>query len=81
MSSTPKQRGTDRIDSNSSTKQTIRQSIRFSLVGLLNTAIDFFLFIAMTTYGHTSVFLAQTVSYAISVVNSYLVNYSHLSFA
>ena len=28
----------------------------------------------MTTYGHTGVFLAQTVSYAIGVVNSYLLN-------
>jgi putative flippase GtrA len=51
----------------------MRQFIKFNLVGLLNTALDFALFSLLTWIGVYYI-LAQCVSYGVGMVNSYTLN-------
>jgi putative flippase GtrA len=64
---------TDRGDTDPSTR-TVRETIRFGLVGLMNTAIDFVLFLLLTNLWHWNVLAAQTVSYLFGLINSYAWN-------
>jgi putative flippase GtrA len=61
-------------------RNTVNQSVRFALVGLLNTAVDFGTFFVMVRFLHWNVILAQSVSYACGILNSYLCN-RYLTFA
>ncbi|MBX5436860.1 MAG: GtrA family protein [Alicyclobacillaceae bacterium] len=54
--------------------ETARQSLRFGLVGMLNTLIDFGVFSGLVQFGHWRAVPAQMVSYACGVCNSYLWN-------
>jgi putative flippase GtrA len=51
----------------------MRQFIKFNLVGLLNTALDFVLFSLLTWIGVYYI-LAQCVSYGVGMLNSYTLN-------
>jgi putative flippase GtrA len=51
----------------------MRQFIKFNLVGLLNTALDFALFSLLTWFGVYYI-LAQCVSYGVGMLNSYTLN-------
>jgi putative flippase GtrA len=51
----------------------MRQFIKFNLVGLLNTALDFALFSLLTWIGVYYI-LAQCVSYGVGMLNSYTLN-------
>ena len=42
-------------------RNTVNQSVRFALVGLLNTAVDFGTFFVMVRFLHWKVILAQSV--------------------
>ncbi|WP_067932370.1 GtrA family protein [Alicyclobacillus kakegawensis] len=53
---------------------TIRQSLRFGLVGALNTAVDMGTFFALVRLGHWHAQGAQGISYTCSICNSYLWN-------
>jgi putative flippase GtrA len=53
---------------------TIRQSLRFGLVGALNTAVDMGTFFALVRLGHWHAAGAQGVSYTCGLCNSYLWN-------
>jgi len=50
--------------------------IRFCLVGVCNTAVDFFIFWTMTEWVRLSVYIAQVMAYCIATGNSYLLNSS-----
>ncbi|GMA63406.1 GtrA family protein [Alicyclobacillus fastidiosus] len=52
----------------------IRQVIRFGFVGILNTVIDFAMFFALVRFMHCNALVAQSVSYACGLCNSYLWN-------
>ncbi|WP_325048410.1 GtrA family protein [Paenibacillus sp. CAA11] len=49
--------------------------IRFGLVGVLNTAVDFIVF-ALLTYAGLPYLAAQCVAYSCGIANSYIVNRS-----
>lgn len=51
----------------------MRQFIKFNLVGLLNTALDFALFALLTWLGVYYI-LAQCISYGVGMLNSYALN-------
>lgn len=51
-----------------------KQSIHFGLVGVLNTTIDFIVFFVMVRWFHWNVVMAQSVSYASGLFNSYVCN-------
>ncbi|MBT1072181.1 GtrA family protein [Pelotalea chapellei] len=51
----------------------VRQLIRFNLVGVLNTLIDFSLFFALNAMG-VAYLLAQIFSYGCGIINSYFFN-------
>jgi putative flippase GtrA len=53
---------------------TVKQSLSFALIGALNAAVDFAVFFVSVQYLHWNVVLAQFVSYACGVCNSYLWN-------
>lgn len=61
-------------------RNTVSQSLRFALVGVLNTAVDFVMFFVLVRFLHWNVILAQSVSYACGIGNSYLCN-RYLTFA
>lgn len=46
---------------------------RFAIVGVLNTAIDYTIFLGLSWVG-VSIVLAQTLSYSTGTLNSYLLN-------
>jgi len=46
---------------------------RFAIVGVLNTAIDYTIFLGLSWAG-VSIVLAQTLSYSAGTLNSYLLN-------
>ncbi|WP_206919244.1 glycosyltransferase family 39 protein [Alicyclobacillus acidoterrestris] len=54
--------------------RTFGETVRFGLVGTLNTAVDFAIFILLTHVGHWDIIAAQTVSYAVGLMNSYVWN-------
>ncbi len=51
----------------------LKQLVRFNLVGVLNTAVDFGLFFLLDRLGMPYL-LAQTCSYGSGIVNSYIFN-------
>jgi putative flippase GtrA len=51
----------------------MRQFIKFNLVGLLNTALDFAVFTLLTWLGVYYI-LAQCLSYGVGMLNSYTLN-------
>jgi putative flippase GtrA len=51
----------------------MRQFVKFNLVGLLNTAIDFAVFGLLTWLGVFYI-MAQCISYALGMLNSYTLN-------
>jgi putative flippase GtrA len=53
---------------------TVKQSLSFALIGALNAAVDFAAFFISVQFLHWNVALAQFVSYACGVCNSYLWN-------
>lgn len=52
----------------------MNQFIKFSLTGVLNTFIDYGLFLFLTNYDHLSIFFANLIAYSVAVLNSYLIN-------
>ena len=48
--------------------------IKFNIVGLMNTTIDFIVFYLLTSFVSFSVVPAQIVAYSMGVVNSYFMN-------
>ncbi|MFB5190787.1 GtrA family protein [Alicyclobacillus fastidiosus] len=52
----------------------IRQVIRFGFVGVLNTVVDFAVFFALVRLVHWNALIAQSVSYACGLCNSYVWN-------
>ena len=50
------------------------QFIRFGIVGVLNTIIDFGLFAILYFVGEWHVIVANTTAYAVAVLNSYFLN-------
>ncbi|RYM04600.1 GtrA family protein [Sporolactobacillus sp. THM7-7] len=54
----------------------IRQAVLFSLIGVLNTAVDLFVFICLTHFFSLSYAAAQLLSYGAGMLNSYLWNRS-----
>jgi putative flippase GtrA len=51
----------------------MRQFVKFNLVGLLNTALDFVLFSLLTWFGVFYIW-AQCISYGVGMLNSYTLN-------
>jgi putative flippase GtrA len=51
----------------------MRQFVKFNLVGLLNTALDFVLFSLLTWLGVFYIW-AQCISYGVGMLNSYTLN-------
>lgn len=52
---------------------TIGQLVRFNLVGILNTLVDFIIFFILNAVGITYL-IAQTCSYSCGIINSYFFN-------
>ena len=52
----------------------LTQFIKFSLVGLLNTAIHYGIFYVTFTYMGVHHLLASTLGFSVAVTNSYLIN-------
>jgi putative flippase GtrA len=50
------------------------ETIRFGVVGITNTSVDFLLFLSLTSIWSWNVLAAQTVSYLFGLVNSYIWN-------
>ena len=48
--------------------------IKFGLVGVSNTAVDFFVFWALTQWCGVNVYVAQTVAYSTATINSFILN-------
>ncbi|MEL7609830.1 MAG: GtrA family protein [Bacillota bacterium] len=55
-------------------KHTIFQFIKFNLVGLLNTAVDFAIYTLLTEVFGVVYFVAKTLSYTAGVLNSFFFN-------
>ena len=55
-------------------KKNVNQFIRFGMVGVCNTVIDFLIFWILHTFFDVNKYYAQIVSYCISVLNSYAMN-------
>lgn len=55
-------------------QSTMAESIRFGFVGLLNTLMDLIVFFVLVHFTHWNVLLAQTLSYACGLANSYVLN-------
>lgn len=54
-------------------KKTPFAFLKFCLVGLVNTGVDFSVF-TLLTYGSVPIFAAQTLSYSAGVLNSFFMN-------
>ncbi|MPN38921.1 hypothetical protein SDC9_186446 [bioreactor metagenome] len=52
----------------------IKKIIRFCLVGLLNTGVDFLTFYILTTFFYINVYSSQICSYITATFNSYFFN-------
>lgn len=55
-------------------KKEVMRLIKFNIVGVMNTTIDFVAFYLLTTYASFSVVLAQIIAYSLGVINSYFMN-------
>lgn len=56
-------------------KEPIAQFVKFNLVGIINTAVDFVIFTLLTFSGLHHL-ISQIISYSCGMVNSYLLNKS-----
>ncbi len=56
------------------TKGELFQFMRFCMVGLVNTAVDFFVFFASVNWLNFNVYAAQVAAYSIATLNSYGLN-------
>ncbi|MCE5189544.1 MAG: GtrA family protein [Eubacteriales bacterium] len=61
------------MEHNNETKKTIWQIVKFAIVGVLNTLVDFAVFQALNLLLGW-VYLAQVIGYTCGIVNSYLWN-------
>lgn len=52
----------------------LKRMIRFGLVGVSNTAVDFIVFYVATTFLGINVYFSQVASYSIATLNSYVLN-------
>lgn len=52
----------------------ILQFIKFNIVGIMNTAVDFAIFVLLTSVFGLHHMIAQVISYSCGIVNSYLWN-------
>lgn len=59
---------------NRQTSLGVMETIRFGLVGVMNTGLDFILFLLMTNLWHWNVLIAQTLSYLFGLINSFVWN-------
>ena len=48
--------------------------VRFALVGVLNTVVDFGMFVLLQSILHTNLYTANAIAYLLAVVNSFLMN-------
>lgn len=55
-------------------KQTVMQLLKFNVVGIVNTGVDFLVYTLLTEVLHVVYLPAKTVSYVCGVVNSYVLN-------
>jgi putative flippase GtrA len=55
-------------------KTTLWQFIKFNIVGISNTAVDFAVYFLLTNLAGFNYILAQTCSYTAGIVNSYIWN-------
>lgn len=53
---------------------TIKQFIQYNIVGIVNTAVDFFVFTLLTEVLHVVYLPAKVISYSCGLVNSYILN-------
>ena len=52
-----------------------KKLIKFGITGVMNTAVDFIVFLLLTHSG-INIYLSQTISYGCGMLNSYIVNRS-----
>ena len=52
----------------------IKQFLKFCVVGVIGTAIDFGLLYLLVEFGHVYYLLAATISFIAAVINNYLLN-------
>lgn len=63
----------ERPDKEYSRKNGLVQFVKFNLVGVVNTLVDFSVFTILTFFG-TYFMIAQVISYSLGVVNSFIMN-------
>ena len=55
-------------------KNEVVRLIKFNIVGVMNTSIDFVTFYILTTFISVNVVSAQIMAYSLGVINSYFMN-------
>lgn len=55
-------------------RKSFKELIKFGIVGVVNTLLDMVIYFVLTMYFGMFKYLAQTISYSIAMVHSYLVN-------
>lgn len=55
-------------------RRTVGQTIRFGLIGAMNTVIDLVVFFLLIRFAHWDAVVAQTISYTCGLINSYAWN-------
>lgn len=55
-------------------KKEVTRLVKFNIVGVMNTSIDFIVFYILTTFVSFSVVPAQIIAYSMGVINSYFMN-------
>ena len=62
-----------RFDKNDPKIAELWRFIKFSITGVMNTAVDFFVFTVLLWVG-VGIYLAQVISYSAGMLNSYIIN-------
>ena len=62
-----------RIDKNDPKIAELWRFIKFGITGVMNTAVDFFVFTVLSWVG-VGIYLAQVISYSAGMLNSYTIN-------
>lgn len=62
-----------RIDKNDPKIAELWRFIKFGITGVMNTAVDFFVFTVLSWVG-VGMYLAQVISYSAGMLNSYTIN-------
>ncbi|MBR6736413.1 MAG: GtrA family protein [Oscillospiraceae bacterium] len=62
-----------RIDKNDPRIAELWRFVKFGITGVMNTAVDFFVFTVLSWVG-VGIYLAQVISYSAGMLNSYIVN-------